>query len=91
MSNGNGLKIPGWAMGALITSFIAFLGFWQMWSVARADVDNLKKGYEELRPLASAVAVLNEQIPRMDRDIQEIKTSQFETQKDIKTLLSRNR
>jgi len=91
MANANEVKIPGWAVGGVCTLFISFLGFWGMWSVARADVDNLKKNYEELKPLTQAVAVLNDKIPRMDRDIQEIKASQNDMQKDIKTLLSRGR
>lgn len=95
MSNGNNsngsLKIPLGLMGVLLTICISFTGFWGLWSVARADVDNLKAEVGQLKPLKEAVAVLNEQMPRMDRDIQEIKTSQYEMQKDIKTLLQRNR
>lgn len=87
----NGVKVPGWAFGSLVTLFLAAFGFWGMWSVARADVENLKNDVNALKPLKEAVAVFKEQIPRMDRDIQEIKTTQSEIQRDIKTLLQRGR
>lgn len=88
-SQNGGIRLPAWALGSIVTALIAFLGFWQMWSVARADVENLKSEVSALKPLKEAVAVFKEQIPRMDRDIQEIKQTQAEIQKDIKILIQR--
>lgn len=98
MSNGdfnwNKFNLPAW----LITVVVCALAV----GVAKADVAGLKKDVEDLKPLASAVAVINSEIPSMKNDIQEIKQSQKdiqvqqmnfqqEIQRDIKTLLQRNR
>lgn len=90
-TSNEGVKISTWGINLIITLFFSFLGFWGMWQVFCADVDHLKKEVTDLKPLKEAVAVFKEQIPRMDRDIQEIKVSQNDMQRDIKTLLSRGR
>lgn len=79
--NWNKFNIPAW--------LVTVCGVAIAVGSAKADVENLKNDVNALKPLTEAVAVFKAQIPRMDRDIQEIKISQNEIQKDIKTLLSR--
>lgn len=84
MSNGNGVKVPGWAAGSLVTVFLAFLGFWGVWSQARADVETLKDRVSSLETLPAAMSA-------MQADIDTLKDQSSEMRQDIKTLLQRNR
>lgn len=94
MSGSNSAKIPSWS-GIALTAFISFLGFWGMWSVARADVENLKKDVDALKPLATAVAVINNEIPNIKASVQDVRTAQMTMQTDVneikRILLQRNR
>lgn len=85
----NGVKIPGWAFGGLVAFFIAFLGFWGLWNVARADVDNLKSEMASIRPLISDVAALKKGVSNVETSQAEMRQDISEIQKDIKTLLQR--
>lgn len=88
MSNGNGsngsLKIPLGLIGVLVTLGVSFTGFWGLWSVARADVDNLKSRVSSLETIPA-------QMSSMQTDIDSIKSSQSEMRQDIKILLQRSR
>lgn len=80
--NGNGVKVPSWAVGTLVTLFLSFLGFWGVWSQARADVETLKDRVSSLETLPSAVS-------SMQADIDTLKNQSTEMRQDIKTLLAR--
>ena len=83
------------AVGSLLVAIaIGVWGFQGVWSVARADVENLKRDYRELAPLKESVAKMNVETANLSRrvdevrgDIAEIKRGQEEVQRDIKQLL----
>lgn len=88
MSGVNGIKIPGWMLGSLLSLLLGGFGFWGVWSVAKADVNNLKNDVEKLKPLITAVAVINNEMPNLSKrvdqvqiDVREIKDTQDEMQK----------
>lgn len=74
---GNGVKIPGWAVGFVIAALIGI-------GVSRADVGNLKERVGKLENLPDTVA-------SMKSDLVSMKEQQAEMRQDIKTLLSRGR
>ena len=75
--NGNGGKIPGWAIGFVIAALIGI-------GISRADVGNLKERVSTLEELPQAVA-------KIGADVDGLKTQQSEMRQDIKTLLQRVR
>lgn len=75
--NGNGVKIPAWAIGFVIAALIGI-------GISRADVGNLKDRVSKLENLPDTVA-------SMRADLAGIKEQQTEMRQDIKTLLQRGR
>lgn len=74
-SNGNGIKIPGWAIGFVVAALIGI-------GVSRADVENMKGRISKLEELPQQVAKLSGQMENFSEQ-------QTEMRQDIKTLLSR--
>ena len=82
--NGESFKIPFGILGLILTLAVSFTGFWGIWSVARADVENLKSRVSSLENVPT-------QIASMQTDIDSVKASQAEMRQDIKILLQRSR
>lgn len=89
--NGNGVKLTEWAKGLIGTAVVGAFSLWGVWSVARADVDTLKKDVADLKPLAASVAVLQNSLTRVESRQNEMSGDLKEVQRDIKTILQLQR
>ena len=94
MANENKVKFPVWAIGIIISVLTIFGGGLVVWGQVRADVEALKGQYSEIKPMASQVGTLGNEVGNLSRrinevrdEIKDIKQSQSETQRDIKTIL----
>ena len=88
------VKLPVWAIGLMVGLLSTVGGGAIVWGQVRADVESLKGEIRDSKGNGVAIASLQTEVPNLARRIEEmrqevrdIKTSQSETQRDIKTIL----